>query len=288
MNTLQIIKTELNLGLGGSAPLRLLHVTDSHICRADNVDAAQNPEIVEHALSRGNAFGGEEQTESYYMQALAYAKHEQIPLVHTGDLYDFLSHGNFAYMDETLRDTDYIYAAGNHDFCHFVGRAIEDYPYKWENLKKVQPHVKQNLYFDSRIIGGLNIVTLDDGYYLFSKGQEEMLRAEAAKGYPILLCMHVPLYTPRLAETVLAHNPCAYVTGAPRDIYTKYPNDRRLQQNPDRATLEMIDYILSEPQIRCVLAGHVHLNFEEPLANGVMQICTHAGYAGYARELILY
>ena len=176
---------------------------------------------------------------------------------------------------------------GNHDFCHFVGRAIEDYQYKWENLRRVQPHVKENLYFDSRIIGGVNIVTLDDGYYLFSKGQEEMLRAEAAKGYPILLCMHVPLYTPKLAAAILEHNPCAYVTGAPREIYTKYPNDRRLQQNPDRATLEMIDYIKSEPMIKAIIAGHVHLNFEEPLDNGVPQICTHGGYKGYARELIL-
>ena len=64
-------------------------------------------------------------------------------------------------------------------------------------------------------------------------------------------------------------------------------SERRLQQNPDRATLEMIDYIKSEPMIRLIVAGHVHRNFEEPLDNGVMQICTHAGYAGYARELIL-
>ena len=70
-------------------------------------------------------------------------------------------------------------------------------------------------------------------------------------------------------------------------MYIKYPNERRLQQNPDRATLEMIDYIKSEPAIRAIIAGHVHVNHEEPLDNGVMQICTHGGYKGYARELIL-
>ena len=285
MKELNILKTTLNVGL--DAPFRLLHVTDSHICLANDSDAARDPELPGHALSRGNAFGGEEQVESYLTQALEYAKKENIPLLHTGDLYDFLSEANFAYMEQTLSSVDSIYAAGNHDFCHFVGRAIEDYPYKWENLRLVQPHVKQNLYFDSRIVGGLNIVTLDDGYYLFSKGQEELLRAEAAKGYPILLCMHVPLYTPLLAEKILEKNPCAYLVGVPREMYTKYPNDRRLQQNPDRATLEMMDYILSEPMIKGVIAGHVHLNFEEPLSNGVMQICTHAGYAGYAREITI-
>lgn len=285
MKELTLLRTEIRIGL--EHPVRLLHVTDSHICLADARDAAADPELVAHALQRGNAFGGEAQVESYFEQALAYARQENIPLLHTGDLYDFLSEANFDYMEKALSSVDSIYAAGNHDFCHFVGRAIEDYQYKWENLRRVQPHVKQNLYFDSRIVGGVNIVTLDDGYYLFNKGQEEMLRAEAAKGYPIVLCMHVPLYTPKLAAAILEKNVCAYVAGAPREIYIRYPNDRRLQQNPDRATLEMIDYIKSEPMIRAIVAGHVHLNFEEPLDNGVMQICTHAGYAGYARELIL-
>ena len=284
MKELTVLKTEIRIGL--VQPVRLLHVTDSHICLANEADAAYDPELPAHAKQRGDAFGGEEQVESYLTQAIEYAKRENIPMLHTGDLYDFLSEANFAYMKQALSQVDSIYAAGNHDFCHFVGRAIEDYQYKWENLRRVQPYVKQNLYFDSRVIGGLNIVTLDDGYYLFSKGQEEMLRAEAAKGYPILLCMHVPLYTPRLAAEILEKNVCAYVTGAPRELYTRYPNDRRMQQNPDRATLEMIDYILSEPMIKAVVAGHVHKNYEEPLANGVVQICTHAGYAGYARELI--
>ncbi len=285
MKELQIIKTEFHIGL--DTPVRLLHVTDSHVCLANEADAAYDPELPDHAKQRGECFGGEEQIESYFEQAMDYARREGIPMLHTGDLYDCLTEANLAYMERALASVDSIYATGNHDFCHFVGRAIEDYPYKWENLRRVQPHVKQNLYFDSRIVGGVNVVTLDDGYYLFNKGQEEMLRAEAAKGYPIVLCMHVPLYTPKLAEMILEKNPCAYVTGAPREMYTKYPNDRRLQQNPDRATLEMIDYIKSEPMIKLVVAGHVHRNFEEPLDNGVMQICTHAGYAGYARELIL-
>ena len=285
MKELQIIKTEFHIGL--QTPVRLLHVTDSHICLANEADAAYDPELIDHAKQRGDAFGGEAQVESYFEQAMDYARKEGIPMLHTGDLYDCMTEANFAYMEKALASVDSIYAAGNHDFCHFVGRAIEDYQYKWENLRRVQPHVKQNLYFDSRIIGGVNIVTLDDGYYLFNKGQEEMLRAEAAKGYPIVLCMHVPLYTSKLAELILEHNPCAYVTGAPREMYTKYPNDRRLQQNPDRATLEMIEYIKSEPMIRLIVAGHVHRNFEEPLDNGVMQICTEGGYHGYARELIL-
>ena len=124
MKELQIIKTELHIGL--DAPVRLLHVTDSHICLANEADAAYDPELVDHAKQRGNAFGGEAQIESYFEQAMDYTRRENIPMLHTGDLYDFLSEANFAYMEKALSSVDSIYAAGNHDFCHFVGRAIED------------------------------------------------------------------------------------------------------------------------------------------------------------------
>lgn len=274
----------MNIGL--SAPVRLLHVTDSHISRADETDFAQCPELEELARCRFQEFGGP-QSEDYYLQSITYAMQENILLVHTGDLIDFLSNANFAFMDETLWDVDYIYAAGNHDFCHFVGRAVEDDIYKWENIKVIQPHVRQNLYFDSRIVGGVNVVTMDDSYYRFTKGQKEMLCAEVAKGYPILLCLHVPLYTPKLAVSMLEKNDCAFVIGAPREVYSCYPEHRRMQQAPDAQTREVIDYIKSERKIKGILAGHVHQNFEEPLENGVLQICTNAGYMGYVRELIL-
>ena len=285
MKKINILKTEIKIGL--SSPVRILHATDSHIARVSEYDIAKNPELKEHARERSEAFGGDKQLEEYFEAILDYAKSENIPLLHTGDLYDFLSTSNLEYIERTLSSVDSIYVAGNHDFCHFVGRAIEDYQYKWENLLLVQPHVKQNLYFDSRIVGGINIVSLDNSYYLFTKGQEEMLRAEAAKGYPIILCMHVPLYAPQLAKRVLECNPCAYVVGAPREMYCKYPNDRRLQQNPDKATLDMIEYIKSEPKIRAIVAGHVHRDHIEPLDNGILQICSPATYDGYARELII-
>ena len=68
MKELQIIKTEIKIGL--DAPVRLLHVTDSHVCLADERDAAFDPELPGHAKQRGDAFGGEEQVESYLEQVL--------------------------------------------------------------------------------------------------------------------------------------------------------------------------------------------------------------------------
>lgn len=276
---LQVIKTELNIGL--PAPVKLLHVTDTHIAYSDP----------ERPCGRQERFDGEieDQTASYFEQALAYAKENNLIMLHTGDLLDFLSQRSFDYIDEKLQDVDYIYAAGNHDYCHWVGEAKEDNAYKWENMKLSAPHFKSNLWFDSRVIGGLNIVTLDNSYYQISDGQIEMLRAEASRGLPILLCMHNPLFTQKCADYILEHNPYTdlAMVAAPRKYLTQYNDHRFLQQTPDAATLRAVEYIKSEPLIKALIVGHLHFNFEDTLDNDIPQIITHGTFAGYVRELTI-
>ena len=276
MKNLHIIQTKIPIGLEN--PIRFLHITDTHITRDDPSGRRRREEIFNVDY--------ENCAEDYFLQAIAYAKKENIPVLHTGDMIDFLSEGNFDFMDKYFADLDYMYAAGNHDFCHWVGRAKEDYEYKWTNMKKIAPHVASNLYFDSRLIDGVNFVTLDDSYYLISDAQTEMLRAEAAKGYPIVLAMHVPLYTERFAEATTQENPCAYLAGAPEELLETYPEDRRLQQMPDAATLRAIEYIKNEPLIKAIITGHVHRDLEDTLA-GKPQIATKGSYEGVVRECVL-
>jgi len=277
MKDLNVLQTTIKIGL--PAPVKLLHVTDTHIALDDD-------RVSNRAACFDKDF--ENCSHVYFFQALEYAREKGIPLLHTGDLIDFLSENNFAFVDKYLSDVDYIYAAGNHDFCHWVGEAVEDYAYKWEMIKRSAPHFRSNLYFASRIVGGVNIVTMDDSYYLISDGQVEMLKAEVAKGLPVVLAMHVPLYTKALADDVMTRNPCAYVTAAPEEYLVRYPEYRRLQQAPDEATLRAVDYIENEPMIKAVITGHDHCNFEDILPGiGIPQITTHGSYAGYVRELTL-
>lgn len=289
MGDLQILHTEISIGLEN--PFTFLHVTDTHISLYNEMDRRDDPDKPELAIGRRAAFDGgvSGRTEAYFEEAIRYAREKNIPIIHTGDLIDFLSYENFRYMDKFFAENDVIYAAGNHDFCHYVGRAREDYAYKWSNIKYVAPHVPQNMYFYSEVRNGVNLVTMDDTYYLITHGQEELLRAEAAKGLPIVLFMHVPLYTEDYCHEMLVNRsqPCAYLTGAPDSVCNKYSDDRRLQQTPDADTLHCIDYIMHESAIRAVVCGHTHINYEGPLQNGIPQITTHGSYAGYAREIVL-
>ena len=275
---LKVLQTTINIG--AKKPFKLLHVTDSHIAIDDEGKDCGRYKIFDKDY--------EGCTKDYFIKAADYCKKNGIVMLHTGDFLDFLSEANFAFADEHLNKIDYIYAAGNHDFCHCVGLAKEDYQYKWDQIKRSAPHFKSNLYFDSRIINGVNIVTLDNSYYLISDGQIEALRAEAAKGYPILLAMHNPIYNAAQAEDMKQKGGhILYVVGAPEEILQTYPADRRAQQTPDDATLRAIKYIKEEPLIKAIVVGHLHRNFEETLENGVPQITTDGGYSGYVRELTI-
>ena len=284
---LQITHSTCKIGL--EKPVRFLHITDSHISLADECDSERIKWLA--GARRANCFetGREDGiTVRYFEKAAEYARNNDLFVVYTGDFLDFMSHANFAYLDRAFEGIDYVYALGNHDICAFVGGDNEDEAYKWNNMKKTAPHIRSNLYFDSKIYGGVNFVTLDNSYYRISDGQVKMLQAEAAKGYPIALCVHTPFYSPKFGEDRLAaEKDCTYLLAPPAEVLAKYTPARREQQTPDDATLRAVDYIKNEPLVKVILAGHMHYDFEEPLDNGVMQFTTDGSYRGKVREVTL-
>ena len=275
---LKVLESTIEIGL--EKPIKLLHITDTHLA----FDAPRKDS------GRKKCFEGDCEgcITNCYFQAVEYARENGLFIVNTGDMLDFLSDENFAFVDKHLKGIDCVYAAGNHDFCHCVGEAKEDAEYKRSNMKITAPHFNTNLLFDSRIIGGVNFVTLDNSYYLISDGQTDMLRAEVARGYPIVLCVHVPFFTEALAKAAYDQgNDCTYLVAAPEEHLKHYNEYRKAQQTPDEATLRAVDYIKSESMIKAVIAGHMHFNFEGVLDNGIPQLVTHGTFAGYVREITI-
>ena len=277
MRNLKVIKTTIEVGL--HKPFKFLHVTDSHVFRGDS-DIWNSKD--EFDIDYDGC------TEDYFLKAIKYAKDNNIMIVHTGDLIDFHSQENFEFIHQVFtQDVDYIYAAGNHDFFDFrdiLNGQEENAEYEKKQSAAIAPYIKNDLSFYSRVIGGVNIVTMDDSYYQISDEQTERLKAEAAKGYPILLCMHVPLYAPMLSDI---NSDIAYAVGAPEALLNTYSEDRKLQQTPEEATVRAIEYIKSEPLIKALITGHRHMNLEMNLDNGITQYITHGSFAGYVREVVL-
>ena len=274
---------KIRVEVGAEKPFRALHLSDNHLAFADLRDGQRKVDL---ALRRHAAFDqGSGSVEALLEEQLAYARENNLPVLYTGDLIDFVSLQNLEYARKALEDVDYFMAVGNHEFSLYVGEAFEDVPYKMRSYDLVQGYFRNNLLFDSRVMNGVNFVAVDDGYYRFDRRQLDLMKAEIGKGLSIVLMLHNPLHTDALYEVMMREQPCAYLTGTPESMMASYDDDRFRQQRPDEDTLAFIDYVVRQPLIRAVLAGHLHRAWTGPLPSGVIQYVADGGYHGWAREI---
>ncbi len=280
------ISTRIEIGL--PKPLRFLHTTDNHLTLADERDNERKREL---AAARHHAFEDDDnRVQKSLDMMIDYCNQNCDLLLHTGDLIDFVSYKNLEVAKAYLDRTDYIMCAGNHEFSQYVGEAWEDESYKRQSFSLVQSISKCNLEFSSRLIGGVNLVAVDNGYYYFLQEQLDALKTEVAKGYPILLLMHNPIYTEDLYDEMMVRRKreCAYLCGCPDEKLATYDEHRRRQQQPYFATNEFIEYVKNEPLVKALITGHLHFNYEGQLSSGKMQYVTTGGFLEGARIIDVF
>lgn len=276
---MELIKSTLQIGLEN--PIKILHVTDSHIALADERDNERK-----HALAKRL---GAPEKEQHFHEHLAYAKENCDLMVHTGDLIDFTSQANFDFARKVLSEDKVFFIAGNHEFSQYVGEAYEDRAYKMNSFREMMPGLGAPLFFNSRMVGGVNFVGIDDSYHQFETWQITRLKKEIAKGLPIVLCLHAPLFEQSLYEYHIERNgpgESSYLVGCDED---HLPDDewRAIEIRPRGVTDEAVAFIKSQPRIKAVLAGHIHFSFVSDLAPGMPQFVTGSGYGGIAREITI-
>ena len=276
------VKT-ITLDIGLCSHVRLVHSSDNHVCLADLRDDERKRKL---AKDRLKCFGKTaEELVDLFEQSVKYAADNGAVFLSTGDICDFIS---YACLDEAktmLSVADSVFAVGNHEFSKYVGEAKEDDAYKNDSYRFVQSFFRNDLTFDSRTVNGLNIVTVDNSYYNFTMLQLEKLKAEAAKGLPILMAFHNPIFTSELYAYMVSEldNKLSYSVGCPDEYTSRNP----FEKVPDSATKAFIEYMSSEPLIKAVLAGHVHRFFESGLhwKHEARQIIAGAGFEGYVTDI---
>ena len=214
--------TQLRLSIGAQKPFQALHVSDSHLCLADERENERKRTL---AVARNRYFS---KAQLYLDAAIAHAKQNNELFLHTGDLIDFVSESNLDAVQARLSSAFCFVSSGNHEFSQYVGEAKEDDAYKAQSFNRVQQSFPNDLTFCSRVIHGINFVALDDVYYNFTAKQMELFKAEVAKELPIVMLCHCPLYTPELFDHVLHKEKagCAYVVGAPDERMDSYRQGR--------------------------------------------------------------
>lgn len=278
--------TKHRIQIGLEKPFRILHISDSHLTLADERDGDWKMKIAaDRTRWARNAM-------EHFKEQLAYARKQNLTVIHTGDLSDFVSLMNLETAQQMLDGIPYFLTPGNHEFMRFVdaNEFLATSAYKTLSYDKVQGYYKNNLTIDNRLMGGINFVAIDNGFYEYSEEQLIRLKAEVQKGYPIVLMMHIPLYTPAYGAFMLhdCKSRTTALLGTPREILDTYNAYDRFEQSWGSETENMIQYILSEPMIRCILCGHTHREYQDVLPSGIVQYSVGAGMDGYAEEIEFY
>ena len=251
---MKIIETEVNIG--AERPFEVIHMADTHFTLADERDGERKIGL---AARRSDCFPDPMET---YNTAKMLSKEKNCPIIHTGDFYDFVSEKNLETVRRFREECDVFYVAGNHDFSLYCGEADENAEYRNISLAKVQACHKNDIRMSSRVIGGVNFIALDDGYFRFDREHIDFVKREAEMGIPIVLLIHKPIYDANLfAEMVkIGRDKC--LVGVPDEHSKWWSDDEKQEVCPDGVTREAVAYFKSEKTIKAFVCGHLHLDYE--------------------------
>lgn len=269
------------LQIGLKEKLRCLHISDTHLLFSDGRDCRAKYDV---ALRRWGEFvyTNVGRNVTYFLDALLYAKRNSLLILHTGDLIDFYSPANLEAAERLLKlaGVDCFLCAGNHEYTNYSGQHPETPEEQKEARREVPKIFSNRLDFASRVIGGVNFVAIDNSSGFFPEESFGFFDAEAARGLPMILLIHIPIYTEGLfsmlkdEEKADSFSLCAI----PENLF--HSIDRCAPTNT--ATIEFVRRLKSEPLLKAVLAGHIHAhrNHMDELALNLPQMVAGGGYYG--------
>lgn len=281
----------ITIKVGATAPFKALHISDSHLTRVDERDNERKKQL---AAKRLEYFP---QAEQYLDAAIRYAHKNNLMLLHTGDLTDFVSEANLDYVESVLAGTGWYVAAGNHEFSQYVGEAKEDAAYKAQSFDRVQRSFPNNLTVASRVVNGVNFVAIDNVYYYVTAEQHAAVQREFDKGLPVVLMCHIPFYTPKhcLHTLINFKGRSSYMVATPESVMNEYRSNpdnpvsdrfRNVKVEPmDKATQEFCDWLKQQKLLKAIICGHMHEFYQENFTPSVIQYTVGGGYDGCAYEI---
>jgi len=267
--------------VGATKPFSILHISDTHFTAAYPHEDAKKQEL---KRKRTQTFGGRQ--EEALRDSLAWAKKNVDYVLHTGDLIDWQSEANFALVKKYYGEAagTLFGSVGNHEYLLSEVKERREEAFKDLTRANVKAAYPFDIVFNSTVVNGVNFVTMDDVYGYVTPNQVVKFRAEAAKGWPIVLCMHVPFLTDGIW---LAHEKFWRDAGKKFTSDTEPPSrgDRKVQLE-DPATRDFIAYLKTEPLLKAILAGHLHITVQERFSPTAIQYVVGGNFMFHGQEML--
>ena len=269
---------QIEIDVGAETPFEAIHVSDTHLCLFSPLETVA---VAKGEYLRRRAKGFPDSS-AYFAATLAEARRTNALLLHTGDLIDFISDAN---LECLRRNADrFIFARGNHDYWN----PADPNGKNWRSDQtKVQAIFKDDLYLASRVVRGVNFVSIDNADARISKRVFSGLKREFDKGLPVVLMMHVPFYTEDLFEFSYfkmgrsKKGSTASLTAVPDEVIdANYPIEKREGARVSKITQEAIDFLRSRKELKAILCGHLHGSFATRFSGSAMQYVAGANARG--------
>ena len=271
---------------GLQQPIRIFVMSDTHLMLVSQQDSA---EVQSLASSRSKRFCDLEPWDSHqpFHQLLEQARALGSDCVAmTGDMMDFLSQGNLAYLEDRLAQLpSMFYVVGNHDSPATVKDPI--LRERWQELlasRMGTAAVSKGVACKS--LGQVLLVGVDNSGYQVTQEQYDLVKTALEQGLPTLLFCHIPLYCPDLCERTRQVWNAPILMGCPQEVCKgqSFGNSTLL---PTAVTRAFVRLLQEKENLVALVSGHVHFSHTEYFAPGKVQIVTGCGAKGTGRVLDL-
>ena len=239
---------------GLKEPVRFWVIADSHLNLRDERDA----QYAENCKWISGEWGGKITCREAFLKLLKEAKAEKPDLlVMAGDMINFptLANVEFAKRELDACGVPWIYVAGNHDWhLRYEPGKPEDLRKKWTSTRLAPLYQGANPQYASRVVKGVRFVMIDNSLHNVTPEQTEFFRAEAAKGDPVCLVMHIPFW-----HKGWGFDTCACPNWEKRDRTWEIKLLGAAQADQqDASTFAFRAAVESTPNLVGVFAGHMH------------------------------
>ena len=273
---LKTVKFEkLSIAVGAKEPFKAIHCSDTHTNYMSVGDflgpcCEQHYGLHEHRRANANPM-------PRFAACVLKARLLNAAMIHTGDVWDFDSMENMAIVKDAFSHVeDVFYAIGNHEIKGWRQPSDFSMP-KWR--ERIQPYLPNNVLCASKVMHGVNFVSFDDtGYSVDRQADiESFVKAEFAKGLPVVIAVHEPFFTEEQLENLVAgrvnHKPID-----PKNRAGYFYGTRKHER-------KFVDWMLAQPNMKAVMCGHLHFAAQYRLSDTVTQYMAGAAYKGEAYEI---
>ncbi len=283
---------------GLDRPLRILHITDSHVGLIDDRDAAQmaacQPIRERFNSLRKDAQGRAIDTVQSFDEVMSYAAMLGPDLLAlTGDLISFPSLANVECAAAGIARVGAatLSTCGNHDW-HFPETPYGSLSRKkgWSRLEPL--HLGRPA-CDAMDIGNVRFIAIDNSGYQITDEQLEFAQTNLATGGPTVMLIHLPISIPTLRAAALDQLDAPVLMGDPEH---RNPHSGRCWGPPLDPPMTIDDFaqvmafvrlLAAAPSLVAVLCGHLHFAHADPLSPWAVQYVGPPGYEARHRLIEL-